>query len=348
MSAPEPSWMDREPGWSDAFRQLARLHRRALVRLRTTLAVTALLALAVVVFRAQQHRSFRAEVIFRVTEGDIEFRTSPRANKDLKDFVSGTAFATPRLLEVIRRHGLYRKKMAADPLKAVESMREDIEVEVARNYFMIERGPDDPPRSAVVSIEYRGGDPDTALAVVQDLARLVEDQESAVRRGFAQIAAREAEEAYQLVRAELVRLEQRRAVLGRDLAVIGGDKGTSLVQLATVERQIEIMEEERKGAEERRSALHLREGMEAGGLGITFDRIDTRSPSRPFFRRRVELGLIAVAAYLLLLPFVGMAVGAFGKRIDGAEDVRMLNMVAFGHVPGARDARATTQKRSMV
>src|SRR5262249_23222542 len=68
-----------------------------------------------------------------------------------------------------------------EPVAAVEEMRQDIEVQVARNYFIYDRRRDDEPRSASVGISYLSDKRETAMAVVHELGQAVLDAQARQR-----------------------------------------------------------------------------------------------------------------------------------------------------------------------
>jgi hypothetical protein len=339
-----PSWVEREPGLTQVGGHLARLRRRARFRWFSTLVLTVLVAVGCVVMRARQRRTYQAEVLLRVAEGDVDARTAPRPTRELREYVDQVAFSRSRLLAIIRARGLYPSHASRTPEKAIEDMREDILVTVSRNYFMVERGPDDPPRSATVSIEFKAQDPEVALVVAQELAALVVEQERGARQRLAAEAASAAADTADGIRRRLNEA-QARLVSQQQALVTARTKDVPglLVETGNLSKSVEMLEASLKDAEDRLGSMTLRRSMEAGSQGLAFEPVDTRPPRRPYLSRRRELALVGVLSALLALPLMGMAVGAFDPRLHSIEDVEALGMVPFGALPH-RAGRASKRR----
>src|SRR5207244_1584201 len=97
---------------------------------------------------------YSSRIVLRVLEGDVDIATAPRPKGKLREYVADVAFSSARLGELIRKRDLYPRERARDPSFAmpIEAMRDDIEVEVWRNYFLEQRSVDDPARSARIAI----------------------------------------------------------------------------------------------------------------------------------------------------------------------------------------------------
>ena len=72
-------------------------------------------------------------------------------------------FTSEPLFRVMATHKLYPGSIKRHPRGALQSFREDIEVEVYGNYFLEERAPTDRPRTARIAVSYRSTKPDLAL-----------------------------------------------------------------------------------------------------------------------------------------------------------------------------------------
>src|SRR5262245_37538154 len=202
MRLAEEPWEVQEGHAGTVWVELGRLRRRALARPWRPL-IYALLATALLVgWRARKHKSFTSRVMFRVTEEDIDATTAPRPARALREYVSEVPFSTPRLIEVAKRHGLYETQMARDPIFAIESMREDIDVQVWRNYFVEDRAALDAGRSARLAISFSAKTPEQSLAVARDLGQLVIEVEQKARVQMAEAAARAADHDLQAAREQ--------------------------------------------------------------------------------------------------------------------------------------------------
>src|SRR5258708_18670726 len=129
-------WMVEEPGLGGALRQAAHLLRGGLRRKGLTLAVAFLLASSVAFWAAFATHTYAPRYVLRVVEMDQAPGMSPRPRRDLKDYVREAVWTSEPLLQIIHRHGLYAGLVAHNPRAALESMREDSEVDVYQNYFI--------------------------------------------------------------------------------------------------------------------------------------------------------------------------------------------------------------------
>jgi len=348
-------WADEEPGLAGAGAELQRLKRRALAHPWRTLAVALLATLAVVGMRARKVRTFSSRVVFRVTEGDLDASTAPRPAKRLREYVLDVAFSNQRLLDVIREHGLYAREMKRDPSLAVEAMRDDVEVDVWRNYFVEIRQLDDAGRSARIAVTYRARDPKLALEVVRHLGRLIAEQEEKARIAMAEEAARQAELAVDEARGQLERRQKQ--IVSHELELRRGNLPQAQaamlrVELADLKKNLEPLEARLTELQQKKSAYDLRAAMERNQLGLQFELVDPGQQAKLGISKPRELILIGVIVLIVVLPLAGIFVGAYDQRVYDAEDVRRLGLEAVGHVErfpgdnvGALDTRLERDHR---
>jgi hypothetical protein len=159
--------------------------------------------------------------VLRAVEMDRNPQTAPRPKRHLREHVRDVAFSASSLSALIEKHELYPALYRANPIAALTSFREDIELEVYQNFFIEERSPLDPPRSARIAVTYRSSDRAQGLAVTRDLGKLIVEHEVATRRRQAMAATNEADDALKRARGELVELRRqiakRAMLLGVDL-----------------------------------------------------------------------------------------------------------------------------------
>src|SRR5690606_22342653 len=129
-------------------------------------------------------------------------------NRRLREHVRHAVFTSERLLAVMRNHGLYASLLRTNPRAALESFQEDIVIDVYRNYFIEERAPSAPPRSARIAVGYRSPLPLQSVAVARDLGKLVAEHEGNHRHAQALRAARVSAQAAAMARTALHRRQQ--------------------------------------------------------------------------------------------------------------------------------------------
>jgi hypothetical protein len=90
--------------------------------------------------------------------------------------------------------------------------------------------------------------------------------------------------------------------------------------------------EELRQARRLQAEAGLRADFERQHRGFRLEQVDMRTPQLPAspVRRLVVKGLLA---FLVLLPIVGLFIGALDSRVYDLADVRRLGLHALGHVP---------------
>src|SRR5260370_42577066 len=121
--------------------------------------------------------------------------------RDLGESVGRGVSTGEPLLDVMSRHGLYASLARKNSRAALESFREDIDVEVRQNYFIGERAVRAAPRSARLIVSYHNADPEVAVSVTRELGELAVKREQDARKSetsrTADLAKEQVEEARQ-------------------------------------------------------------------------------------------------------------------------------------------------------
>ncbi len=340
------SWTDDEPGWAGARRELARIRRRVRSRWVKTLLITILVTCAFVFYQSRKQRVFESTVVFRVVEGNFDAHTAPPTNVKLKDHVWSVLLSGTKLLAIMKEAKLYQSQMSIDPTVAIEAMRDDIDVEVLRNYFGLVRDEGDPPRSARVGITYRSGDPHVAFDTARRLGTAIAEQETAARQALANAETDAATRTVLELHEQLsvTRNEQVKLQLDRPKDKIA--EQLRAVRLRRTYQEAAALEVQLTEAQRDRANLHLRTTIEGKRMGMRFELVDPGRPARVILTRTDQLILLAVLGFFFLLPVVSVGVGAFDNKVYDVEDLRRLGLEPFGFVPsfernglGTLDAR---------
>ncbi|HEX3903412.1 MAG TPA: hypothetical protein VH853_11230 [Polyangia bacterium] len=167
------TWLANEPPLGPALRgRLARLIRRGLASWYVWIPLAVGVSFVVAV-KSVRRRSFEATVILRVTEGDVRSAGIDLGAGVLRTYVDARAFTSQNLIELMSRHPRAFSDLRSEPAESIQAIRSGIELAISDNDFVEDRGRDDPPRSARISITYHAGEPALALAVARELAELV-------------------------------------------------------------------------------------------------------------------------------------------------------------------------------
>ena len=335
MTATQPSptsWVDNEPGWADAMREIRCVRRRSRQRWPLVLLVTSLLT-GIVTFRvSQQQRSFQSTVVMREFEESFDADTAPPTSSQLEKYILEVSLSRHVLLAVIDEFGLYSRQLKLDPNLAVETMREAIEIDVVENYFTKSGTGEDPARSARIAVSYSGSDPELALRVVRYLGRVIENNQQVERQASADSAARSVSDGVELLRLELLRLQQREAQLrpeqqeGEDLMAAGVESQRIRASIQRIGGDMSIYEA-------KANLFHLRSDFEEQARGLRFQMVDPGQVAEVSLTDHQRVVLYTCCVFLFLLPLVGLAIGSFDSRARDADGLRRIGLITLGEVP---------------
>jgi hypothetical protein len=329
-------WLADEDATPGVWRELKRLGRRARRRWLRAFAYALVCGALVVGAAARRPRSFASRVAFRVTEGSLEAATTPHTNGKLRDYVATVVFSNAHLLSIIKEHNLYPTILARDPGLAIEMMRDDLDVEVWRNYFALARSADDPARSARLAVTFHGKDAKSVYDTVTELGRLISESEQRSRVLQAEAGLRLADDQVESTRTLLG--SRKRALVDKQVALEHArtpEQGLQfLVEERDLERELPRAEKLLETAERRREQLYMRAQLERHALGLRWELIDPGRIEPLGMSRRTLLGWLGAIAFVFALPLCAVGVGAFDPRVYDLDDVRRLGMAAVGAVRG--------------
>jgi len=327
---PEP-WISDEAGLvSIARRAIVRAFRRPL-----RLLVIALLATAgFVVIRLYRPPIYRAMLHFHLTEGEISDPTQgPRPPRAVREYVFNVALSRERVEQIMLKHGWSPRYLATNRVAAIHEFREDVDVEVSRNYFLYDRRPSDAPRSALVTVSLLGSDSERTVATLREIGdAIVEDQRSQRAERLQQgREALEGELARTRARAkalqdEIARLQQGPAVADPLRAADGQERVLALQVEAksAIDRLI--------GLERRATGIAFTAAAESEALGLRLDLVDEGLMSLTPDLTPLELAQRALLMFVLALLLAIPVVGAFDDRIYGLEDLAGQGVPIFGEL----------------
>lgn len=311
-SRPDAWWTDREPGLGHALetaRELlivGRAHPWATSAL--ALACGLVCSLVLVLLRPVHQPRF----VLRVLEPAGDPTTLPRARRQMAEYVREGVMTTDALLGVMERHDLLPRLRRSNAPVAVESFREDIEVEAYQNYFLEERSASEAPRSARLSVSYKSKDPELALAVTRDLGKLVVEREKKARKALADAALADAQAT--LARATRTLITRYGEIAAKQHLVQHGGTAIDEVELVSLMGSLDWREREVERAEARKAALELGQKLESGSLGLKFEVVDEGAVRRAAQVSWVELALGGLLAFVVSLPACAVLVGAFTSK----------------------------------
>jgi hypothetical protein len=261
--------------------------------------------------------SYAPSYVLRFVEPERDAGATPRPRRELADYVRQAVFSAGPLAEVIRRNDLYPGLARKNPHAALQSFREDIDVEVSQNYFVEMRRVGAAPRSARLRLSYHSSDPDLATRITRELGALIVEHETSLLREHAARAAKRALLEVEGARAVLV-ARRSEVALSRD-EIAGGPAATprQQVELVGLLGSLEALEKRYDESERREAALALDAALEHRGIGMSFTVVDDASPSSETNARN-ERAVLTLIALVMGLPLATMLVGATARRKGNA------------------------------
>ncbi|MEO6953900.1 MAG: hypothetical protein ABI321_19010 [Polyangia bacterium] len=328
------SWEDSEPDLAFAKREIHRLVKRSRPRRMWILIIAIVSCVGFVAKRELRPPKRRAVMSLRIVESDFDLTTAVRPQRDYVDYIWGVFLSGPHLEKLIKEYGLYPEKYERDPQLAVEAMRDDLDIEVWRNYFLEQHYDDDAEaRSVRFSISWEDKDPQLALSVVRALSKVIIEAQTEERREIFQVGQQDFADAAAAAaqRLDVVQHEQsiRRAQLDRAV----GDKFARLTvelhDLAAVEKEQGKRLEEMSDT---KSRFELEAAWEQQRSGLRFELIDPGfvEPKAGGPRQLVASVVLVFTAVCFL---ASMMFGAFEVKIRQPSDVRRLGVPLLGAVP---------------
>lgn len=328
----------RDP-WLEEEARLAGVARRVFARAgrrwRLVLGATLLLSGALLVQRALKKPNYEVTLYFRLAEGEVTDPTvAPRPPRDVRQHIFNVALARHRLEAIMKKYGRSRAWLARDPVAAVDDFRDEIEIDVSRNYFLYDRDRNDEPRSASVTISLAGDDPEQTRAMLHEIgATILDDQlEQRTRRlegarrllvtqlGAARERTRSLQDTIERLEAEALTRREREAIALRG-------------RIAIHETEIRGSIEHSLELERRIAALAFSGAAEDERLGLDLQLVDERTATFAPPLEPPEWLLFAAVLLLVMLTLSAPTIGAFDDRVYAPEDLDDCGLQVVGVFP---------------
>lgn len=318
-------WISDEPRLAPLARWVVARARRRLV----LLLVAALLATgALTARRVLRQPTYLATLYFRLVEGDLtDPDNSPRPPREIREYISTVALSRSRVEAIMRKYAWSSAFLGRDRERAIDEFRDDIGIEVSRNYFIYDRQATDEPRSAYVTISLQGVDAEKTRAVLREIGdAIVQEQASHRKSRFAQTGEMvEGQLAH--VQAHISSLQQRIGLLQLERT---GNRAAVQPQIAALEAELASAIGQMLTLQRLSRQVTFSKVAEGQRLGLNFELFDESlavSEPRLTQNQLVKFAAVAFAIPLLLLALV---VGTFDDRIYGPEDLAVRGLPIFG------------------
>jgi hypothetical protein len=324
--APVRSWIDGEPRLGAAgLAMLRRLGQRAGFTWPRWVVLAVLLSAALAARRFRANGPYDVTSIVRVTEGRVEVAGAQLSAAVLRAHVQDLAFTSARLKALMAHYPGHFPGLGLDPATTLENFRSQLEVTITETDFTEERKVDDPPRSARLTINFTGNDPDFVWKVTQELSQLVIDSSRGQQRANLEAAKTVADNALRRATDELVAVEAEN--LPPRSPRLEGAQGR--LTLAAME------------AHKTDLALKALQEDEA----LRFEIVDPgRKPRIPNKLVDAVTGFVVGLGSFLVLGW--LVVGAFDPRVLDAQDLASMGSNVLGQVPAFSGDGPTPRRRS--
>ena len=328
---PEP-WISDEPRLAPVARWVvARARRRQVLLLVAALLATG----AFTARRAFRQPTCVATLYFRLVEGDVtDPDNSPRPPREIREYISAVALSRSRVERIMRKHAWSSAFLARDRERAIDEFRDEIEIDVSRNYFIYDRQATDEPRSAYVTISLKGANAEMTQAVLREIGdAIVQDQASQRKSRFAQTG--------EMVEGQLAHIRARITSLQRRIGVLqlepAGTRATVQPQIAALEIEVASAIEQMLTLQRLSSEVAFSTVAEDHRLGLNFELFDESLVASSPRLTRNQLVKFAAVVFAIVLVLLGLVVGTFDDRIWSPEDLDLRGLPLFGalrHFPG--------------
>lgn len=327
----ENLWISDEPKLGAVVtRVLGRAARRWWIVAAVTIAVTAL----AVFVRARAMPRNEFTVYFNLIEGGLTRADEEvQPPRDIRQYIANVALSRRQVEAMMRKHGLSVGWLDRDPAAAIEDFRDKISITVTRNYFLYERGENDPPRSAQVSISLEGSDREQVHLLLGEIREaILRDQRQRAQqleevRSLFEARLAEARKRARALQLELERLSDvaaRGDVLERidargRMAAVRAQTGGAIDQVVVLERAV--------------AAVTFNRSAERNQLGLTLEVVDERDVTHAPRLTTAQHARRAAVVFVVAAVLTALSVGAFDGRIYVPRDVSEAGVTALGALP---------------
>jgi len=324
-------WISDEPRLAYVTRLvIARALRRPVLVLVVTLLVTG----AFVASRLLRPPVFEATLHYRIVEGELsDPRHTPRAPSDIRDYIRKLGMSRDRVEQILKDHPSLGPTQVGSREQAVERFREDVEVDVSRNYFILDWAQGDEPRSARLAISLRARDGAEALGVLREIGGTVVQDQAEYRRAHVEGSRVRIEAQLQEARARVGAIQQR---LGRLQREIPGD-GRSHPRIAALQGELRAATGHLVELEHLAEGAKLSAAAERQDLGLSFELFDESVVPYGIRITPLKLAALGSIAFGITLLITLLFVGSFDDRVYSPADLAFQGLPVFGalaHFPG--------------
>lgn len=313
--------------------EVQRIRRRMRARPGPIFVVASLLAVLITYKIWTRPTLVESRVVLALSQGELSEHAAALPVDELREYVVNVLLPDKKLGELIEKKNLFPSRHLTGMPFAIESLREQFEIEIWKNTF--EMG-DDADRSARIGITVTDIDPDKSYDLARDLGSVVIASAQEQRLQMTKLLASRVSEVHDSAAARLEDLAREESE--KELAINAARRDGKLALAQALNLELAQLAHEQASAEKTISDIatskdSLADRLTAAGLDISVTVVDERRGQLPEHREFV-LAMMAVLVALAALLGTALVLGAFDPRVHDSEDVERLGLTVLGHLPG--------------
>ena len=274
-----------------------------------------------------------SRVVLALSQGELSEHDTALPVDELRQYVVNVLLPDKKLAALIEKENLSPSRHLTGMQFAIDSLREQFEVEIWKNTF--EMG-DDADRSARIGITVTDTDPDRSYDLARDLGSVIITSAQEQRLQMTKLLASRVAEVHDSAASRLEDLAREESE--KEIQISQARRDGKLALAQTLNLELAQLAHEQASAEKTISDIAtskdtLADRLTAAGLDLSVTVVDERRGQLPEHR---EFILIMMAVLVALAALLGTALvlGAFDPRVHDTEDVERLGLTVLGHLPG--------------
>lgn len=305
---------------------------RALRRPFRVFAFATIATVAVVGARLAKAPTYEATLFFHLLEGDIiDPHNAPRPLRDIREYISNVALSRERVERLMVKYHVSGAYLARNRVAAIDDFRDEIQVDVSRNYFLYDRRAGDEPRSAQVTIALSGDDAVRARAMVHEIGDAILEDQKTKRTGRLNQARELFGEQLNLARVRVRTLQSTIDQLW--VRANASDARTAIAlraQIAATQAETRAAIEQMMAVERRSADLTFSANVEGMQLAVKLELFDETLATFAARLTLVQLLRLTVVIFAIGLVVAVAVFGAFDDKVYAAEDLVAQGLPVFG------------------
>ncbi len=334
----DDAWYRAEPPLRrELIGELRRLLWRVRARWLAWLLVSVVLIGAAGYKLAQRQPLKTATVTLSVKEGELGGNTSVLA--DLQNHVANVLLPDAALREIIERRDLFPLRHKLGDQYAIVELRDQLEIEVARNYFVFEYSANAHRSSARVDVSVLDVDAVLAFELAKDIASAIIATAAGQRLAAKLELERQTDLRLAGLRDRMAELARASADAEQAIASAGPDVSRAKLSMMREDQHVLAAQQREAGKAldllaQAASADQIAVAIDDAGLGLSLAVVAETRPEEGDPGRNLRIVITIVILALVIGFAVALVLAAFDDRVRDPDDVTRAGLRVVGHLPG--------------